>query len=412
MNRVVITGMGTVSPLGNDLVTLRDNLLAGRSGIKPLTLFPAEALPSRIAGQCNITNTIYKDRKVAFAVEAARSAIEDANYGKTDALEFHSPLCRGLSIGIGLELFDMPDMIRFSHNDYTIPDHEKGRIDFLQTPSDLCVDALTGLFKLKLPAGIHISACAAGNDAIGHAFLRIRRGEASMILAGGTDSMINPLGLGGFCKLDALSTRNEEPETASRPFDAHRDGFVLGEGAGMLIMENLEHALKRKAHIYAEVVGYGNSFDAYSVSAPHPQGRGAYQAMSRAIQMAKITPDQLSYINAHGTSTPRNDPVETLAIKKLLGKEAYCIPVSSTKSMIGHLISAAGAVETVASIVCANAGQIHPTTNLENPDPACDLDYVPNSVREHKVEYFLNNAFAFGGQNAVLVIRNLRNRVF
>ncbi len=343
---------------------------------------------------------------------AAQSAIEDANHAKTDVLESHSPLRRGLSIGIGLELFDMEDMIRFSHNDYTIPEQEKGRIDFLQTPSDLCADTLAGLFRLKLPAGIHISAGAAGNDAIGHAFLRIRRGEASMMLAGGTDSMINPVGLGGFCKLDALSTRNDAPEKASRPFDAHRDGFVLGEGAGMLVLENIEYARKRGARIHAEIIGYGNSFDAYSVSEPHPEARGAHQAMSRAIKMAKIAPGQLSYINAHGTSTPKNDPVETLAIKKLLGNEAYRIPVSSTKSMIGHLISAAGAVEAVASIACANAGWIHPTINLENPDPACDLDYVPNCAREHEVEYFLNNAFAFGGQNAALVIRNLRNRVF
>ncbi len=407
MNRVVITGMGVISPLGNDTETFRDNLLTGRPGIRPLTLFPPEALSSRIAGECNIKNTVFKDRKISFASEAAQSAINQANHAKKAVLESHSPLCRGLSIGIGLELFDMKDMIRFAHDNYTIPDQEKGRIDFLQTPSDLCADILTDLFGLKLPTGIHISACAAGNDAIGHAFLRIRRGEASMMLAGGTDSMINPVGLGGFCKLNALSTRNEAPGKASRPFDADRDGFVLGEGAGMLILENLEHALQRKARIYSEIVGYGNSFDAYSVSDPHPEARGAFQAMSRAVRMAGIEPRQLSYINAHGTSTPKNDPVETLAIKKLLGKEAYRIPISSTKSMIGHLISAAGAVETIASIVCANDGWIHPTINLENPDPACDLDYVPNSAREHKVEYFLNNAFAFGGQNAVLVFRNL-----
>ncbi len=406
MNRVVATGMGVVSPLGNDVRTFRDRLLEGRSGVGPLTLFSPEALPSRIAGQCRIENPMFKDRKASFACMAAQSAVEDADRRGKKISDSHAPSRRGLSIGIGLELFDMEDMVAFSNAGGTIPGGEKNRIDFLQTPSDLCVEALTRRFDLRLPAGVHISACAAGNDAIGHAFMRIRRGEASMMVAGGSDSMINPMGLGGFCKLDALSTRNETPRRASRPFDADRDGFVLGEGAGMLILENLEHARRRGARIYAEIAGYGNSFDAWSVSEPHPRGRGAFQAMSRAIRMAGITPGEISYINAHGTSTPRNDPVETLAIKKLLGEAAHRVPVSSTKSMIGHLISAAGAVEAIAGISCANIGWIHPTINQEHPDPACDLDYAPNTAREHSVDYFLNNSFAFGGQNSVLVLRN------
>jgi 3-oxoacyl-[acyl-carrier-protein] synthase II len=214
--------------------------------------------------------------------------------------------------------------------------------------------------------------------------------------------------VGGFCKLNALSTRNDEPGKASRPFDARRDGFVLGEGAGMLVLEDMALAIERGAAIYAEICGYGNSFDAYAVSDPHPEGRGAWQAMKRAVEMAGIDPSQISYINAHGTSTPKNDPIETLAIKRLLGSRAYRVPVSSTKSMIGHLISAAGAVESIAAIICANAGMVHPTVNLEYPDPACDLDYVPQESRKHEVDYFMNNAFAFGGQNAVLVFRNRR----
>ncbi|MCP4690958.1 MAG: beta-ketoacyl-[acyl-carrier-protein] synthase family protein [Desulfobacterales bacterium] len=407
-NRVVVTGMGVVSPLGDALEDFRDHLLAGESGVGPLTLFSPGALASRIAGECARKKTGWKDRKISFALHAARSAMDHADREGTPLVETHHSGRRGLSIGIGLELFDMEEMVRFARNDYTIPERDKGRIDFLQTPSDICADILNTRFDLGLPAGIHISACAAGNDAIGHAFLRIRRGEASMMLAGGADSMINPMGLGGFCKLNALSTRNDAPEKASRPFDAGRDGFVLGEGAGMLVLENLHHAVRRKARIYAEICGYGNSFDAYSVSAPHPEGRGAFQAMSRALKMAGIAPARLSYINAHGTSTPRNDPVETLAIKRLLGADARRVPISSTKSMIGHLISAAGAVEAIASILCANAGWIHPTINLENPDPACDLDYTPNTAREHAVDYFLNNAFAFGGQNASLVLRNRR----
>ena len=226
------------------------------------------------------------------------------------------------------------------------------------------------------------------------------------MLAGGADSMLNPMGVGGFCKLNALSTRNDEPQKASRPFDVNRDGFVLGEGAAMLVLENMENAVRRGVDIYAEIVGYGNSFDAYAISDPHPKGRGAVAAMSRALALAAISPESISYINAHGTATLKNDPVETLAIKTLFGRNAYGIPVSSTKSMIGHLISAAGAVEAVASIVCANAGWIHPTINLDNPDPDCDLDFVPGQAREHRVGYFLSNSFAFGGQNATLVFRN------
>ncbi|MCP4396150.1 MAG: beta-ketoacyl-[acyl-carrier-protein] synthase family protein [bacterium] len=407
MNRVVITGMGVVSPLGNSVLEMRDALLAGKSGIGPITVFPAQGLPTRIAGECVLNNMEYKDRKIAFALSAAESAIADANRHGRALSETYRSNRRGLSIGIGLELFDMEDLIRFSQNNFEIPEETKGQIDFLQTPSDVCVNIMVSRFGLKLPPGIHISACAAGSDAIGHAFLRIKRGEAAMMLAGGADSMLNILGVGGFCKLNALSTRNEEPQKASRPFDADRDGFVLGEGAGLMVLENFDTAIERKARIYAEIAGYGNSFDAYSVSLPHPEGRGAVQAMERAIKMAGIFPQQLSYINAHGTATPQNDPVETLAIKKMLGPDAYNIPISSTKSMIGHLISAAGAVEAIASIACANAGWIHPTMNLDIPDPACDLDYVSNTMREHCVEYFLSNSYAFGGQNAALVFRNM-----
>lgn len=407
MNRVVITGMGAVTPLGNDLAALREGLLCGRSGIRSLSLFPAEDLPTRIAGECQLDMTEYKDRKIAFALAAARSAIDDAHRWGRPIDEIHPPSRRGLSIGIGLELFDMGDMIRFSRNGYAIPETEAGRLDFLQTPSDFCVSLLAGHFDLKHPPAIHVSACAAGNDAIGHAFLGIRRGEATMVLTGGTDSMINPLGVAGFCRLNALSRRNDAPEKASRPFDRDRDGFVLGEGAGMLVLEDYDHALRRRARVLAEVVGYGNSFDAFSVSEPHPEGRGALLAMTRAIRSAAIAPERIDYINAHGTSTPKNDSIETLAIKKLFGPGAARIPISSTKSMIGHLISAAGAVEAVASILCSNAGKVHPTINLDNPDVDCDLDYVAHASRDHKIEFFMSNAFAFGGQNASIVFRNM-----
>ncbi len=409
MNRVVVTGMGIVTPLGNTLGLFRQNLLSGNSGIGPLTLFDPGQLPSAIAGECHLDEIPHKDRKISFALHAAHSAMRDAWLQKPEDKAPHRAAQSGLSVGIGLELFDMLDLADYVSNGFCIPESRKGQYDFLQTPADYCVDLLCEAFDLRLNPGIHISACAAGSDAIGHAFLRIRRGEASLMLAGGVDSMLNPLGVGGFCKLNALSTRNDEPQKASRPFDVNRDGFVLGEGAAMLVLENMENAAQRGADIYAEIVGYGNSFDAHAISDPHPEGRGAVAAMSRALAMAAISPESISYINAHGTATPKNDPVESLAIKTVFGSKAYGIPVSSTKSMIGHLISAAGAVEAAASIVCASAGWIHATINLDNPDPACDLDYVSGQAREHRVSHFLSNSFAFGGQNATLVFRNWEN---
>lgn len=409
MNRVVVTGMGIVTPLGNTLSLFRQNLLSGRSGIGPLTIFDPGQLPTTIAGECHLDEIPHKDRKISFALHAAQSAMRDARFQEPEEKPRHIAEQSGLSIGIGLELFDMHDLASYVSEGFKIPESCKGQYDFLQAPADYCVELLCAAFDLRLNPGIHISACAAGSDAIGHAFLRIRRGEASLMLAGGTDSMLNPLGVGGFCKLNALSTCNDAPQGASRPFDINRDGFVLGEGAAMLVLENMENAAQRGADIYAEIVGYGNSFDAHAISDPHPAGRGAVAAMSRALAMAAIAPADISYINAHGTATPKNDPVETLAIKTLFGRKAYEIPVSSTKSMIGHLISAAGAVEAAASIVCANAGWVHPTINLDSPDPACDLDYVPGQARAHRIGYFLSNSFAFGGQNAVLVFRNWEN---
>lgn len=404
MKRVVVTGMGCVTPLGNTLVDFRRGLLKGRSGISALTLFNAASLPSRIAGQCTLPAFHFKDRKIDFAVYATRTAIDHANQSGQPLDAYYQPQERGVSMGIGLELLNMPDLVRYACNQ----EQELEQIDFLQTPGDLCVRQMASLLEARLPSAIHISACAAGTDAMGDAFLRIARGQARMMLTGGTDSMINPLGFAGFCKLNALSTRNHEPEKASRPFDQNRDGFVLGEGGAVMVLENREDALQRGAKIFAEVLGYGNAMDAYSISEPDPEGRGAARAMVTALKMAGLSASDLSYINAHGTSTPKNDPAETQAIKAALGDAAYKIPVSSTKSMIGHLISAAGAVEAVASILCANAGMVHPTINLEHPDPACDLDYVPNQARPVSVEHFMSNSFAFGGMNASLIFRNGR----
>lgn len=405
MNRVVVTGMGVVTPLGNSRESFRQGLLDGRSGVVAITHFDPVSLPSRIAGQCSLPDCRFKDRKIDFVVYAARSAVEHANQAGTTLERYYERRQRGISMGVGLELFNMDDLVRFAGPQQIRSDDA----EFLQTPGDLCAREVAKVIDVGMPPAIHISACAAGTDAIGDAFLSIARGHARMILAGGTDSMINPLGLAGFCKLNALSTRNSEPRKASRPFDRNRDGFVLGEGAGVLVLENRDDAVRRGAHIHAEVVGYGNSMDAYSISEPEPQGKGAAMAMRKALAVAGLAEAAISYINAHGTATPKNDPAETMAIKDVFGDRAFRIPISSTKSMIGHLISAAGAVEAVASILCANVGKVHPTINLDNPDQACDLDYVPGQARDVTIGYFMSNSFAFGGMNASLVFRSGEN---
>ena len=397
-HRVAVTGMGVVSPIGVTYAGFRDALFAGRSGIGPITTFDPATLPTRIAAEVKWDDEVMRDRKISFALDAAAQAMADATAcGTRPSGE------GGLSLGLGLELFSLDDLAAKRRGDPE-PDSIADRILYLQTPSDLCVSMLTGRFELRAPPLTHVSACAAGTDAIGSAFRMIASGRRRWMMAGGADSMINPLGVAGFCSIGATSTANEDPPRASRPFDRRRSGFVLGEGAGVLILERLEDARARGAAVHAEIRGYGASFDAHGISEPHPDGRGAYQAMSRALQDAEIDADQIDGINAHGTATPKNDPVETLAIKRLLGPRAYRIPVCATKSMIGHLIAAAGAVESIAAIAGMKDGIAHPTINLEDPDPACDLDYVPHTARECRQRFVLSNSFAFGGQNASLVL--------
>ncbi|MEI6807271.1 MAG: beta-ketoacyl-[acyl-carrier-protein] synthase family protein [bacterium] len=405
MKRVAVTGMGVVTPLGNTLESFRQGLLEGRSGVSGITHFTPGTLPSRIAGQCTLPQYRFKDRKIDFATAATRSAVDQANHSGISLQQYYQPADRGISMGIGLELFNLTDLVKFACDKDRDKRIRTDNIEFLQTPGDLCVKEMAKVFASGIPAAIHISACAASTDSIGDAFLSIARGQARMMLTGGTDSMINPLGVGGFCKLNALSTRNDEPHKASRPFDRGRDGFVLGEGAAVLVLENLDDAVHRGATILAEVMGYGNALDAYSISEPDPQGRGAAMAMRQALATAGLSCADISYINAHGTSTPKNDPAETRAIKTVFGDRAFKIPVSSTKSMIGHLISAAGAVEAVASILCANSGMVHPTINQDHPDQECDLDYVANKAKNADVKYFMSNSFAFGGMNSSLVFR-------
>jgi 3-oxoacyl-[acyl-carrier-protein] synthase II len=398
-HRVVVTGMGVVAPVGQSVAELVDALLAGRSGAGPISTFDPAALPTRIAAEVKWRGAISRDRKMSFAAEAARQAIDDSSAcGTTPGAD------GGLSLGIGLELFSMDDAIA-NAGGAGVPIERHERMTFLQTPSDLCVSVLAARFGLTAPPATHVSACAAGTDAIGSAARMNASGRRRWMLAGGADSMINPLGVAGFCAIGAMSTSNDEPARASRPFDRRRNGFVLGEGAAMLVLERQADAERRGATIHAEIAGYGTSFDAHGISEPHPEGRGAFQAMSRALADADVEPSAVDAINAHGTSTPKNDLVETMAIKRLLGARAYHVPVSSTKSMIGHLISAAGAVEAVATIGCMNAGWVHPTINLDEPDAGCDLDYVAHGARRHAQQYVLSNSFAFGGQNASLLIR-------
>lgn len=402
--RVAVTGLGVVSPLGNTLADFRGRLLEGASGAGPITVFDPASLPTRIAAQADTRGLSleHKDRKVAFAIAAARDAVLDAQTAGMPLRAHYPPGSGGLSIGIGLELFAMPDMVRLLETKQMPPDAHP--LTFLQTPSDICAHIISKEHGLGRPPLTHIAACAASTDAIGVAFRMLRDGKCAWMLAGGADSMLNPLGVGGFCKLDALTRRNAEPHKASRPFDRHRDGFLLGEGAGMLALEPLEAARARGAKVYAEIDGYGNSFDAYGISEPHPNGDGALLAMRRALDSAAIGPGGICYINAHGTSTPKNDPVEALAIRRLWGEHTARAAVSSTKSMLGHLISASGAVETVATVICGASGWMHATANLDEPDPACDLDHIRGGPRRMEHGHILKNSFGFGGQNAALVL--------
>jgi 3-oxoacyl-[acyl-carrier-protein] synthase II len=309
-------------------------------------------------------------------------------------------------MGVGLELFSMDDLVRSERPGFALPEALADRLGFMQTPSDLCVHLMSREHGLGRPPLVHVSACAAGTDAIGTAYRLIASGRRRWMMAGGTDSMLNPLGVAGFCALTATTTRNDEPARASRPFDRTRDGFVMGEGAGVLVLERLDDALARGTTVLAEIAGYGNSFDAHGISEPHPEGRGAFQAMTRAVEDAGISPAEIDSINAHGTGTPKNDPAETLALRRLLGERADRVPVSSTKSMIGHLISAAGAVEAIGAILCMRRDRVHPTINLREVDPACALHHVIGAARAVEQRYLLSSSFGFGGQNASIVIRN------
>jgi len=406
--RVVVTGMGVVSPVGKSVKEFWEALLSAKNGIKLIDRFDVSQFPTKIAG---LIDDFHPEERIdpkelkrmdlvtQYALYATYEAILDAGLSEGKFDPYRAGVIFSSGIG-GIKTLE-EEVIKLK---------EQGprRVSPFLVPM-MIVDITPGhiamRYGFKGPNYSVVSACASSAHAIGDAYRLIKYGDADIVIAGGAEAPITPIGLAGFCSMRALSTRNDEPEKASRPFDKERDGFVMAEGAGAVVLEELEHALKRGAKIYAEVVGYGATADAYHITAPHPEGEGAVNSMRLAIEEAGISPEDVSYINAHGTSTQLNDAAETKAIKKLFGEYAYKIPVSSTKSMTGHLLGAAGAVEFIATVMSVYTDKIHPTRNYEFPDPECDLDYVPGTYRELTVNYALSNSFGFGGHNASLLVK-------
>jgi 3-oxoacyl-[acyl-carrier-protein] synthase II len=407
--RVVVTGLGVVTPLGNDLDTFWKNLISSQCGIDRITAFDTAGFDTQIAGQVKnfdpapafpspkeIRRT---DRYSQFGVYAGWAALKDsgADLDKLDRDEI------GVIIGSGIGGLETT-----SAQLKVLLERGPNRLSPFMIPM-LIGNMASGLFSmyqnLRGPNFATCSACATANHAIGEAWRTIKMGEAKMMFAGGAEAAIVPVGIGGFCAMRAMSTRNDDPKHASRPFDKDRDGFVMGEGAGVIVLEELEHAKKRGAKIYCELAGYGNTADAYHLTAPSPNGEGAARCMKMAMRSGGLTIEDVNYINAHGTSTPQGDVCETQAIKTVFGERAKKIAVSSTKGATGHMLGAAGAVEMTVCALAIKHGVVPPTINLQNPDPECDLDYVPNTARELKVNAIINNSFGFGGHNASIAAK-------
>ena len=413
--RVVITGLGVVSPIGNSIETFWKSLLEGRSGVKRLSCFDPAYFNCKIGAEVKDFNPSQylspkemkrMDRFVQFAVVSAKMALADSklDMSKEDPTRF------GVMVGSGIGGLHS---IETEYCQFLALGPEKGpsRISPFLIPM-LIVNMASGQISITLglkgPNSTVATACATGNHAIGDAMRIIQRGEADCMMCGGSEAAITQMGFGGFCALKALSTAyNEEPEKASRPFDKNRDGFVIGEGAGVVVLEDMEHALKRNAAIYCEIIGYGMSGDAYHMTAPDPQGDGGIRCLRSAIKDAGVKLEDVDYINAHGTSTIYNDRIETLAIKKVFGDHAKKLAVSSTKSVMGHLLGAAGGVEMVVCALAIKHGIVPPTINYETPDPECDLDYVPNEARPAKIRIAMKNSFGFGGKNSILVLKKV-----
>jgi 3-oxoacyl-[acyl-carrier-protein] synthase II len=409
--RVVVTGLGAVTPLGNSVPEYWRAICEGRSGVGPITRFDAKRLDARIAAEVKGFDPLKVIEKkelkkldlfIQYALAAGVEAVEDAKVDFSQVDPARAGALVGSGIGGILSILEWHRVLL-----------EKGpsRISPFFIPS-LIVNMASGQlsirYKLKGPNSSVVTACATGNHAIGDAFKIIQRGDADLMVAGGSEAIIDELPIGGFAQMKALSTRNDEPARASRPFDADRDGFVAGEGAGIVVLENAEHARRRGAHIYAEIVGYGMTADAYHMTAPDPDGDGAVRAMTGALRDGGVRPEDVGYVNAHGTSTPYNDRTETLAIKQVFGDHARRLAVSSTKSMTGHLLGAAGGIEAIVTVLAIQHGILPPTINYDTPDPECDLDYVPNVARKAEVELAISNGFGFGGTNATLAFRRWR----
>lgn len=405
--RVVITGMGVITPVGSTIETFWNNLLQGKSGISKIEAFNTDEYTTHIAGEVKDFNpedfidrreARRMDRFVQFAVAAASLALEDARLNIREQMDPHRV---GVYVGSGIG-----GLGTFEDQHRTLLDKGPRRVSPFFIPmmiANMASGQISMMAGAKGPNSTAVTACATGSHSIGDSFKLIQRGAADAMICGGSESPITSTGLAGFGAMRAMSTRNDEPEKASRPFDIERDGFVMGEGAGVIILESLEHALKRGAPIYAEIVGYGMSGDAFHMTDPDPDG--ATRCMLSAIEDAGITPEAIDYINAHGTSTPVGDISETTAIKRAFGEHAYKLAVTSSKSMTGHLLGAAGGIETVISALTVKHGQITPTINLDHPDPECDLDYVPHVKREADVKYALSNSFGFGGHNATIILK-------
>ena len=410
--RVVITGLGIISPVGNSVASFWDSLKAGKGGVGPITSFDASAFDSRIAAEVkNFDPTQHgislKEIKrtakfVQYAVAAAKQAVESSGL----VLDKEDRDRIGVVIGSGIGSL------------HTIEEEHKillsrgpSRLSPFLIPM-LIVNEASGLVAivhgLRGPNSCVATACASGSHAIGEAYRMILYGDADVMITGGTEACIVPTAVGGFCALKALSTRNDAPDKASRPFDRDRDGFVMGEGSGLVVLETLEHAQKRNANIIAEIVGFGMTCDAYHITAPDPDGRGAASSMTMALKDAMMKPEDIDYINAHGTSTKLNDKIETLSMKKAFGQHSKKVMVSSTKSMTGHLLGAAGGVEFVVCCLAIKDGVVPPTTNYEYPDPDCDLDYVPNVARKADVKACMSNSLGFGGHNASLIVKRFK----
>ena len=407
--RIVITGMGVVAPIGVGCRDFVNALKDGKSGASFIDTFDTSDFSVKFAGLVkNFKAEDYMDKKnarrssrfIQLGVAATKMAIHDSglNFEKEDKSRIGCITGTGMG---GMDILEQEHTTLISKGPRRVSPFLIPMLIANMLPGEIAIEyGITG------PNYTVTSACASSNNAMGDALRLLRCGDADVIITGGTESAVTPIGVAGFCSLKALSTRNDDIKTASRPFDKNRDGFMIGEGAGILVFETLEHALKRGAKIYAEVLGYGASDDAYHMTAPDPEAKGAISAIEKAILDAGISKDDIDYINAHGTSTHLNDLGETIAIKKVFGNKAYKIPINSTKSMTGHLLGAAGAVEAIATVLCMKEGFIHPTINYETPDPECDLDYVPNKARQQQINCGLSNSLGFGGHNAAIVFKN------